>query len=281
MMTPRISAATLNSAASTVLEFMPGCISGTSPRGRKPIPPGKSQYQYGGEPVQELEVLISPLLCFHDPRVLEAFKKQIDEMLKFSGVKGVAFDFIGYRNYTCCRCATSMAQLEVFRKKHPDLSQEQSLQRFSLETLVEFNNRLSAHVRASTAEARVITHVYPVFLPEPLYGNRLDVDVCAQTAAWYFKPYWSLEKIRAYSGVIARDATRYHPRANGAALIGVDRRAHSTKSPERLAEELQAILDGGCSRVQVCATAVVLKDPETAAVFRRFFGRPLNGKPAP
>ncbi len=47
--------------------------------------PSKSHYQYGGEPVNEIEVLETPFaLTFHDPRVTEAFKKQIDEMLSVS-----------------------------------------------------------------------------------------------------------------------------------------------------------------------------------------------------
>ena len=234
--------------------------------------PGKSGYQFGGEPVWEVEVLETPLLCLHDPRVLEAFKKQVDEMLGVPGVKGVAFDYIGYRNYRCCLCPTSRALLEEYRKKHPELSREVSLERFSRETLVDFSNRLAAHVRQTKPEAQAITHVYPVYLPEPLYGNLLDVDECAQTAAWYFEPFWSREKIVAYSREIATGANRHHPRTRGAALIGCGK--FPAKSAERLTAELQAILDGGCTRVHVCSLNAVLNDPAAAGVFRRFFGKP-------
>jgi len=48
--------------------------------------------------------------------------------------------------------------------------------------------------------------------------------------------------------------------------------AYPVKSGERLAAELQAILDGGCLRVQVCSFNDVLSTPEAAAVFRRYFG---------
>ena len=236
--------------------------------------PGKSRYQFGGEPVNDREVLETPLLCFHDPRVTEAFKKQVVEMLRFPGVKGVAFDYLGYQNYRCCLCPTSQEQFAVYRKQHPELSSEQSLQRFSLETLVDFNNRLSAYVRTVNPDAQVIAHVYPVFLAEPLYGNRLDLDVCAQTAAWYFEPFWSAEKIRRYSRIIAQEANRYHPRPRGAALIGFAK--YPVKSGGHLAAELQAILDGGCSRVHVCSLNDVLDTPEAASVFRGFFGRPKN-----
>jgi len=236
--------------------------------------PGKSQYQSGGEPINEVEVLETPLLCFHDPRVIGAFKKQIDEMLAFPGVKGVAFDYIGYQNYRCCLCPASQAQFAVFREHHPEISRELALQRFSLDTLVDFNNQLSEYARSVNPDCKVITHIYPVFLPEPLYGNRLDLDTCAQTAAWFFEPFWSLEKIKAYSGIIAKDANRYHPRPCGAALIGYFK--YPVKSRERLTAELQAILDGGCSRVHVCSFNDVLNSPEAAGVFRSFFGNPSS-----
>ena len=239
---------------------------------------GKSRYQVGGEPVNEIEVLETPLLCFHDPRVIEVFKKQIDEMLSVPGVKGVAFDYIGYRNYRCCLCQTSQTQLAAYRKQHPELSPQQALDRFSLETLVDFNNRLSAYVRSVKPDAKVITHIYPVYLPEPLYGNRLDLDVCAQTAAWFFEPFWSVEKIKTYSRIIATEANRYYARPHGAALIGYFNHPgkHAVKSKKRLAAELQAILDGGCTRVHVCSFNDVLKTPEAAEVFQRFFSSPAR-----
>lgn len=235
--------------------------------------PGRSHYQYGGEPANDLEVLEVPLLCFHDPRVIEAFKRQIEEILKIPGVRGVAFDYFGYQNYRCCHCPLSQEQLKAYRLKHPKLSLEEALDRFSLETLVQFNNVLSAYVRRVRPEARVITHVYPVYLKEPLYGNRLDLDVCAQTAAWFFEPFWSLEKIRSYSQTIVRDENRYHRRPKGAALIGYSARTTPLKSKERLTAELQAIMDGGCTRVHVCSINDVLGNPDAYEVFRSFFGR--------
>ena len=232
--------------------------------------PGKSQYQFGGEPVNEVEVLTTPLLCFHDPRVFKAFCKQIDEMLRVPGIRGVAFDYIGYRNYRCCHCPVSQSQLAAYRKEHPEMSREVSLERFSFETLVDFNNRLAAYARTVKPDGPVITHIYPVYLPQPLYGNHLDLDVCGQTAAWFFKPFWSEEKIHAYARVIATEAKRYHSRPHGAALVGYGK--DPVKSSKRLAAELQAILDGGCSRVHVCSLNAVLNNPEAAEVFRRFFG---------
>lgn len=237
--------------------------------------PGKSGYQFGGEPVRGLEVLETPLLCFHDPRVAKALQLQAAGILSVPGVRGVAFDYFGYQNYRCCHCPESLKQLAVYQAQHPDLAPAVALERFSLATLVEFNNRLAAYAYTVRPDAKVITHVYPVYLPEPLYGNRLDLDACGQTAAWFFEPFWSLEKIGSYARIIAAEANRYYPRPRGAALLGYYNSPNHfpVKSPARLQAELQAILDSGCTRVQVCSFGDVLKTPEAAAVFRSFFGK--------
>ncbi|MCX6901217.1 MAG: hypothetical protein NT105_21280 [Verrucomicrobia bacterium] len=234
---------------------------------------GKSRYQYGGEPVQPIEVLTSPMLCFHAPEVMSFFEEQIRDILAVPDIRGVAFDYFGYRNYRCCRCARSMAAFEAWHRQRPTLSREKALEQFSLETLVEFTNTLARYARSIRPGAKVQCHVYPVFLPEPLYGNRLDVDYCGQTAAWYFEPLWSLRKICNYARVIFGQEKKHFGRAEGVALVGVYNRPehYPVKGPERLAQELQAILDGGGDRVQVCSLNDVLKDQPTREVFKRFF----------
>lgn len=234
---------------------------------------GKSGYQYGGEPVQEIEVLEAPLLCVHNPSVRSFFEEQIRDLLGVAGLRGIAMDYFGYQNYRCCRCPESLAALEAWRKQHPDLPPGEAQDRFSRETLVELVNALARCARTVRADALVACHVYPVFLPEPLYGNRLDVDFCGQTAAWYFEPFWSYEKIRAYAGVICGEEKKYWARPEGVAMIGVYTRPalYPFKSPERLTAELRAIFDGGGDRVQVCSLNDVLSDAATRDVFKRMF----------
>lgn len=236
---------------------------------------GKSGYQYGGEPVREIEVLQSSLLCFHNPQIRSFFEEQIRDLLGAAGLRGIAMDFFGYQNYRCCRCRNSLDALEVWRKKHPDVPRDEALNQFSLETLVDFINGLARYARSVRNNAKVACHVYPVFLPEPLYGNRLDVDFCGQTAAWYFEPLWSYEKILAYTRVICGEEKKYLARPEGVAMIGVYTRPnlYPVKSPERLTKELQAILAGGGDRVQVCSMNDVLKDPPTREVFQQLFGK--------
>jgi len=242
---------------------------------------GKSGYQYGGEPVHGIEVLEAPLLCFHHPEVRSFFEEQIRDLLRVPGLRGIAMDYFGYQNYRCCRCPTSLKAFETWHRQHADLPRDKALDRFSLETLVDFVNSLARYTRSVAAEAKVTCHVYPVFLPEPLYGNRLDVDFCGQTAAWYFDPLWSYEKIQSYTRVIRGEEKKYFSRPEGVAMIGVYTRPalYPVKSPERLTKELQAILDGQGDRVQVCSLNDVLKDPATRDVFRRLFrrGEAANG----
>ena len=243
---------------------------------------GKSGYQYGGEPVKGIEVLQEPLLCMDHPGVRSFFEEQIRELLQVPGLRGIALDFFGYQNYRCCRCPRSQARFEEWFRKNHVLSRDQARDQFSRDTLVDFVNGLSHFVRSVRPDAQVACHVYPVFLPEPLYGNRLDVDFCGQTAAWFFEPFWGEEKIRSYTRIICgkESEKKYFSRAEGVAMMGVYTQPErfSMKSPERLSHELQAILDGGGDRVQVCSFNDVLKDLATREVFRRFFRPGGKGK---
>jgi len=244
--------------------------------------PGKSRYQYGGEPVQPREVLIEEMLCFHHAGVADFFREQIKALASVEGLRGIAFDDFGYRNYHCCYCPRSTQLFEQYRRRHPEMAADKALDAFSLESLVSFNNSLAAYARQINPKLKILTHVYPVFLPEPLYGNRLDVDECGQTAAWFFEPFWDYKKIRRYSRVIFGEENAFFPRSKGVALIGIYAQPdkYSMKSPERVEEELQAILDGGGDRVQVCSMNDVLRHEPYRAVFKKFFAghrsRPAN-----
>ena len=217
--------------------------------------------------------MLEEMLCFHRPEVLDFCKSEIKRILSVPGVAGVAFDVFGYRNYRCCYCSHSTKLLKQWRKEHPELPDSKALDEFSLETLVKFNNELADYARSLNSEAKVITHVYPVFLPEVLYGNRLNVDVCGQTAAWFFEPFWSYDRITKYSRVIFGEEKKYFQHSEGSALIGIYSRpeTYAPKSPERIRRELQAILDGGGDRVQVCSMNDVLKDESIRKVFLEFF----------
>ena len=140
---------------------------------------------------------------------------------------------------------------------------------FSLDSLVAFNNDLSAFVRKAKPGAKLATHVYPTFLPEPLYGNRLDVDYCCQTVAWFFQPYWTKERITRYTQVVVGEQAKYFPNAQGIPFIGVyTGRPYCDKSPERFAEELETAWATTASRAfSTCSFDEFVKHPELRAAF--------------
>ena len=219
--------------------------------------PPKHGYQFGGEPLPgRHDVLLTRILCFHRPEVVAWCRQRIRQMLEACpALAGVAFDYFGYQNYRCCMCPHSLAQFEAFCRVHPDLPRDKALDRFSRDSLVAFTNDLAAFVRQIKPDAKLAIHVYPVFLPEPLYGNRLDVDYCCQTVAWFFKPYWSREKITRYTRVVVNEADRYHSRQQGIPFVGVYvGRVYADKSAARLAEELRVIYEtAGTTSLSVCS----------------------------
>jgi len=232
--------------------------------------PKKHGYQFGGEPQPERhEVLLTPLLCFHRPEVVAYSKRQVREMLEACpALTGVAFDYFGYQNYRCCLCPKSRELLEAYRGEHPDLSERKAQEQFSLSSLVRFTNELADFVREVRPGARTAIHVYPVFLPEPLYGNRLDVDYCCQTVAWFFEPYWSPEKIARYVRTVVKEQNRYHLRQRGIPFVGLYvGRPSADKSPERFASELQTIHQtAGNTSLSVCTFNDFLKYPQMREV---------------
>lgn len=229
---------------------------------RKAEMPDPGGYQFGGEPLPEHhEVLATPLLCFHRPEVVAYRKAQIRKVLEeHPGLAGIAFDFYGYQNYHCCYCPCSVALFERERAagKYPDMSRNVAWRKFSEDTLIAFYNEMADYVRSLNPKLRTAAHVYPVYLPDPLYGNRLDIDECAQTVAWFFPPYWSKDKIIDYTRIVVRDADRYYPRQIGVPFIGVYMRA---KPVEQFRRELETIRAHSNGDLSLCGFADIVADP--------------------
>ena len=216
-----------------------------------------SQYHFGGEPFREnigKEVLLYRIDCFNGPEALEKSKARLKILCADPDLDGIAFDFVGYMNYRGCYCETCLALYRDFLKKNSLSDSEKNRDAFYLKCLVDYNNQLAAYVRSLRKDMKIVNHVYPVFLPEPLYGNRLDVDYCGQTVAWYF--LWDREKIRDYTKVTCERQSQYHPRSTGIPFIGFydsDRqKAFDYKSPERLEMELREILAAGGRNLMIC-----------------------------
>jgi hypothetical protein len=245
------------------------------------------EYQWGGEPEIDMfskrhdpEVLTEKLLCFQHPEVKELLQQKIRELLFLPGIKGIAFDYIGYQNYKNCNCPLCISRYQKFCQDRnlPQNFNSQNL--FSLESLVNFNNELVDYIHSIKPEAATVNHVYPVYLPEPLYGNRLKIDICGQTASWY--SYWDLWRIQKYSNKITTEQNRYWPKVKGAAFLGYydskKRIEFPTKSPARCEAELRAILRGGSDTLMMCSLNDLLDNPDVAEICKRFCVRIKDGQ---
>ena len=157
--------------------------------------PKKGGYQFGGEPLPtrrdraspDHDVLQARLLCFHRPETIAWCRKQISDMLAACpDLTGVGLDYFGYENFRGCLCPRSRQLFDEYRRQHPDVPREKAWEDFSRDTLVQTINEISRYARGVRPGVKVTIHVYPTFLPEPVYGWRLDVDTCCETVAWFF-----------------------------------------------------------------------------------------------
>lgn len=242
---------------------------------RKFIMTGRNQYvlpyQFGGEPKMTNEVLIEKIICFNNKESRELFKPLIDEIVSVPGIEGLAFDGFGYQNYHSCTCDLCQRQLTEYRKKNPEMSEEEAETTFFRNTLVDYVNYLADYARSRNKEIKTSIHIWPAFTPDPLYGNRLDIDYCGQTAAWY--TLWPEEKIAGYSRIISGEARKYHKRQHGVCMIGYYDRPGQfpIKDAARVNMELRTMIENGSTSIQVCSTNDVINNREISAVFKKYF----------
>lgn len=242
---------------------------------RKFIMAGKNQYiipyQFGGEPKMTNEVWGSKIICFNDLEARELYKPLIDDIVSVPGIGGLAFDGFGYQNYRRCHCDNCKKLLEEYGKKHPEMTKNGKETAFFRDTLVDYVNYLADYARSKKADIRTSIHIWPVFATEPLYGNRLNIDCCGQTAAWY--TLWPKEKIAEYSRIISREAKKYHKRQEGVGMIGYYDKPgmFPVKDASQVDMELKTMIDNGCLSIQVCGAKDVIDNKEISAVFRKYF----------
>ncbi|HPN83854.1 MAG TPA: hypothetical protein PK821_00830, partial [Victivallales bacterium] len=233
----------------------------------------KKTLQGGGEPLPGYEeVHRKPLPCFHRKEVMDAMKDAIREMIeKCPAMAGIAFDGFAYQNFRNCVCEESLRQLGEFRKNNPSLSPEVSEEKFALESLVGAINELANFARSLRPEIKTTIHVWPTYLPEPLYGNRLDLDYCAQTVAWFYQPYWSDEKIASYTRTVVQDEKKYFKRAKGIPFMGIYLgKKHTIDKPlDQFKKELKIIFENSYdTSFSVHEIADIAFNPEYRKAFK-------------
>jgi hypothetical protein len=114
--------------------------------------------------------------------------------------------------------------------------------------------------------------VYPTFLPDPLYGNRLKADFCGQTVAWYFP--WDTEKIAQYTKFTVMEQNKYLEGVRGVPFVGLNRAPGSlwAKDAATLGSELRTILAAGGDMLMVCNGNDMI-EPGIHEVFMTYCGR--------
>ena len=116
------------------------------------------------------------------------------------------------------------------------------------------------------------THLYPVFLPEPLYGYRLKFDVIFETCAWYLK--WPDEKIKTYAADCLAKRPADYPRSRRVPFIAVTRGSWcENKTAADVERELNDLLDAGVDEICAFEMTSIVDDPELYAVFLKYCGK--------
>lgn len=239
--------------------------------GGEPLP-GRQDFWEGGMP------------CFHHAGVVEATLAGLREILTVCpDLTGIALDGFGYQNLHDCHCAESERQAQAYAAAHPKLTPGAARERFFLESLAEFQNRIAAEARWLKPGIKITAHVWPAYAPDPVYGKRLDIDYCAQTVAWYFKPYWSDKKIARYTHRVVKEARSIHTRQRGVPFIGYfyGLSEAECKGARRFEHELRVIFGSSPSRsLSIFDFTHVLADPEAVAAMHRVY-RDYGVEPRP
>lgn len=225
--------------------------------------------RFGGEPDAALDLCSKTISCFLSDADCVMAKAALDKTLAANpDAGGIAFDYIGYMNYRSCECDHCKARLAAFLKKEGLEETEASRNRFFRESLVSYINTLVDYVHSVRPGVKVTIHLYPVFMPDPLYGRDIKADTVQETVAWYFQ--WPDAKIADYTRRVC--AARRQAGSVGVPFLGLNAtpgKALAWKSPERLEAELRIILAAGGRRLGVCNGADMLK-PGYREVFMKY-----------
>ena len=184
----------------------------------------------------------------------------------------VLFDYVGYQNYRRCHHPDCERLYREFLKEHNLKDSPESEKEFFLGELVAVNNAMHDAIKARNPKIVTGTHIYPVYLPDPLYGYRLKFDVIAETCAWYLK--WPDEKIRAYTADCLSKRPADYPRSRRLPFIAVTRNNWcKNKTAAEVESELNDILDTGADEIVAFEMTAIVDDPELYAVFLKYCAR--------
>ena len=239
---------------------------------RRATQPFGETYQEGGEPVSPDELMTSPQPCWARPEVREFFAAKVRELAALP-VDGLAFDYIGYRNYERCYCPVCERSLVGYQQAHPGLALAVATDRWAEQVLVDFTNEMAAVARAARPDIKLTIHVYPVFRPNPCYGYRLNLDYVGETVSWFFRPHWPLAKVQdRIADVVGHQATRF-PGEKAAPFVAFNaQQARDYRSARRVRTELEMVKHSGASALQMAELGYLLAKPLVAQAVAETLG---------
>ncbi len=200
-----------------------------------------------------------------DRGLLPVEKKAIEDIARKKDVDGFGLDYVGYRNYYACFCDYSNEQRQRYAKAHPGLSEDEIMRKYSEECLVRYIRQIRNAVKSIRPDMKIAIHIYPDFDPSPCYANKLDVDYCGETVAWFYQPFWSYDKIASLTRRYAEAEGKFHAFNHFVPFIGVYS-GERLKSPERLRNEIRIAGSSGTGNIMLAFYRTFDKHPELAKV---------------
>lgn len=237
----------------------------------------EGRYSYGGEPLPGVKFFgrdevfwEGQISCFIGEKARQIACEALDKLCRTPGIDGVAFDFVGYSNYRGCEHPECLKLCAEYLKKNNLPDTKENRERFYLHELAEYYRVCAEHIRKINPRFKVMAHLYPVFLPEPLYGNRLDIDIAGETCAWY--RIWDVKKVEEYARYIVENQHRYHKNTYCVPFLAISKsEVFDVKTPEVVEQELQAILKSGTDSLMIHEFSSLIARPEIMAVFDKYF----------
>ena len=202
-----------------------------------------------------------------DRGVTELEKNIFREIITKYDIDGIALDYLGYRNYYACFCDFSKKKRVEFRKQHPELSDKAAMREFSEKSLAEWTKQARKIILNLNPKLKIAIHVYPDFDPNLPYANRLAVDYCGETVAWFYKPFWPLKKVEGLVELYKKNQHKYHSYYHFVPFVGIypDERK---KSPERLRAEIRIAGQAGNGTIMVAFLGTFIKHPDLVRILK-------------
>ena len=223
----------------------------------------ESNHRFGGEKEAKLDVLAHRIPCFISDTDFSFSRKKLDMLLKKAGpgIKGMYLDAIGYTNHRGCYCKNCLKNLKNYLRKNnlPDTQANRDI--FYRNELINYYNKVIDYIKLRRPDFKIVAHLWPDFQPDPVFGNRLKLDFCGQTVAWYFK--WKEEKIARYTRFVVEHARDHYSFSEGIPFLGINSSRQTSlgyKTPQDLEKELQIILNSGGRTLMICTGAVMIEN---------------------